>query len=354
MSEANINKISIKEFMAACHDGNLNIVKQYVEQGGDIHVRTSNGNDGFSRAIYKGHIEVAKYLLENGADINAQSEKGKTPLHRVIFRGKLDSIKFLIEKGANLDIQDQEGNTPLHYTAKFNYNKVAKLLVDKGARLDIMNFNGHTALEETSLFTSSLEKVWTKVRNIYEGNNKELYSDDDGSVQEIIEAKLLEQVAQLKEDLDSTKEVVNKNQEVNNDQNLKKLSIATKLKQFAEEFDEAISHEMPGSQMHKALISLKDAVEYAIKDAQEGRLDRAEAILKALVDASEGKVYTAEVEAVNIADDSPSFSPEEALNAGEPFSADDQGLAGKSPVTNEDIHPEPTDSNSATIIDNNQ
>lgn len=329
MSEANINKISIKEFMTACHDGNLNIVKQYVEQGGDIHVRTSNGNDGFSRAIYKGHIEVAKYLLENGADINAQSEKSKTPLHRAIIRAELESIKFLLENGADLNLQDERGNTPLHYAARFNYNIVAKLLIDCGARDDIVNHKGTTAsYEAQSPRFYFIETDWNVYRNMWEKSSSlgqfigrffnvisnPLYSDELGSVQEIIEAKLAEKWSQ-------------------------------KWQQFEEKLEKAISNEAPDSQIQKIFIRFKNAVDYKIKSSPKENLDQilnqVELMLNNMLDAYEGKVYTVKVEGGDITNDSA-------------FSADDQGLAGKSPVTNEDIHPEPTDSNSATIIDNNQ
>lgn len=189
MSEINISLVSVKEFLSACHDGDLDIVKKYIEQGGDIHVKTSNGNDGFSRAIYRGNLEVADYLLEQGADINSQSLKGKTPLHRAIQRGKLDSIKFLVRKGANLDVQDKKGNTPLHNAAKFNYNKVAKLLIDNGANVKIFNLNQQTALDVAKSKDQSGKKLLASIRNIIENNH--LISDKLGSVQEIIEEKLL-------------------------------------------------------------------------------------------------------------------------------------------------------------------
>ena len=139
MSKVNLSQIPAKEFLDACHDGNLDIVKQYIEQGGDISVKTSNGNDGFSRAIYRGNLEVAEYLLEQGADINTTGNTGKTPLHRAIYRGNYDSVKFLIAKGAKLDLQDQGGNTALHYAAKYNYPNVTQALLLADADPTIKN-----------------------------------------------------------------------------------------------------------------------------------------------------------------------------------------------------------------------
>lgn len=404
MSEENINQVSIKQYMAACHDGNLNIVKLYVEQGGDIHVRTSNGNNGFSRAIYKGHIEVAKYLLENGADINAQSAKGKTPLHRAIIRAQWESIKFLIENGADVNIQDECGDTPLHYAARFNYNKVAKLLIEYGARDDIINHKEKTASYEEKFPTLGFEVDFAVYRNMWEQStslgqfaarclnfiSNPLYSDELGSIEDMFKAKSdsdssevvndsEERLLQLKEnfkkafsnrafDPEMKKALLefailvdykinipskeNFNQILDNAQNiLNELVmnlIISKSKQFTAELEEAISKEEPGSQMYEALTRWKVRTEEIIKDAREGNLDSAQYTLQALVDAREGKFYTVEVEEGDIAADSSSVMPEEALNVGKTVSNDDQNLAGKSPDTSEDINYEFTDPNSAT------
>ncbi len=309
MSGENINKISIEEYLVACHDGDLYIVKRYVEQGGNIHVKTSNGNDGFSRAIYRSNLEVADYLLEHGANINSQSAKGKTPLHRAIYRGKIDSIKFLLEKGANLDVQDKKGDTALHYAARFNYNIVATLLIDKGANLKVLNYHEQTALDVAKSNDQHLMKMYCHSRNIIEGNF--LISDELGSVQEILEEKLLEQASESQTEIAKIKET-NENQEINNEKSLKKLSIISQLKQFAEVCEEAISKDVSDPVMHKGLLSLKEIIEEALIDANEGRLDQAEAILDALIDVREGRSYVGEVEANTAAWENPNAEPESA------------------------------------------
>lgn len=193
----NINIITIAKFFDACHDGELEVVKQYIQQGGDIHARTSNGNDGFSRAIYRGNLEVAEYLLDHGADINSVNNKGKTPLHRAIYRGNSGAIKFLIDKGADLNIQDQNGDTPLHYAAKYNYPIIAESLIEKGAAINIKNNDQKTALDlaqvsETSLTAEELfYYAWILVRDTFEENN---FSVEGGkSVEQIIREEIVKQ-----------------------------------------------------------------------------------------------------------------------------------------------------------------
>jgi ankyrin repeat protein len=48
--------------------GNLELVKDLVEHGADIH---ENENGPLKLAIWNGHLEVVKYLVEHGADIHA-------------------------------------------------------------------------------------------------------------------------------------------------------------------------------------------------------------------------------------------------------------------------------------------
>lgn len=264
-------------------------------------------------------MEVADYLLDQGADINSLNNEQKTPLHRAIYRGKLDSIKFLVGKGANLNVRDQDGNTALHDAAKYNYNKVARLLVDKGANLKVINYKEQTALDVAKTTKLSWEKLWTNVRNISENNN--LYSDELGSVQEIIEDKLLEQASEEIQIESAKIKEANENPEVNNEENPEKLSTITQLKQFAEAYKEAIAKEETGSVMSKALLSLQEVVEKALADAYEGRLDLADDVLKALIDAREGRSYVVEVEANTAPWENPNAEPESTSS--------DRSLAGE-------------------------
>ena len=64
------DKMDKTEFIEACKCGNLEVVKDLVEQGVDF--RDDNGEAVGWASIY-GHLEVIKYLVEKGANVQASN-----------------------------------------------------------------------------------------------------------------------------------------------------------------------------------------------------------------------------------------------------------------------------------------
>jgi len=92
------------EFTGACNDGDLKIVKHYVE---DVHVNVNDTYFAWSplqMAATKGHLNVVKYLVEHGADMNYAHPMTKmTPFHLAAFDNYQDIVKYLAEKGADIN-----------------------------------------------------------------------------------------------------------------------------------------------------------------------------------------------------------------------------------------------------------
>jgi uncharacterized protein len=92
------------EFTGACNDGDLKIVKQYVEKE---HVNVNDKYFGWSplqMAATKGHLNVVKYLVEHGADLDYAHPMTKmTPFHLAAFDDYQDIVKYLAAKGADIN-----------------------------------------------------------------------------------------------------------------------------------------------------------------------------------------------------------------------------------------------------------
>ena len=96
-----LNKKKLNEqFVAACRDGHLEIVKYLLTSAEltehvDIHAR----NDlGFRNACFDGHLEIVKYLLTSAelkehADIHAENDWG---FRIACEQGRLEVVKCLI------------------------------------------------------------------------------------------------------------------------------------------------------------------------------------------------------------------------------------------------------------------
>lgn len=70
--------------------GDLNGVKQTIENGADVH---TNNDESLRMASNNGHLNVVKYLVENGADVHAENDYS---LRWASFYGHLDVVRYLI------------------------------------------------------------------------------------------------------------------------------------------------------------------------------------------------------------------------------------------------------------------
>ena len=63
----------------AAEEGNISIIKQYLDDGWDVDANDSFDRTPLDRAAYSGQKEVAKLLIAKGADVNAKDDKGENP-----------------------------------------------------------------------------------------------------------------------------------------------------------------------------------------------------------------------------------------------------------------------------------
>ena len=129
--------------MCAAKLGHEEVAKFLVSMGADLNARAEDGTTLLYYAIVKDK-KLAKFLIDAGVDINAKDNEGRTPLFSAI-EGRGEIVRWLIEAGADLDVQ-YHGMTLLHLASYSRNEEVAKLLIDGGANLEIKNPQGQTAL----------------------------------------------------------------------------------------------------------------------------------------------------------------------------------------------------------------
>ena len=95
-----------------------------------------NFNWGFSiyRAAELGKIEAVKQYLDSGGDVNVKSNSGMTPLHHAAYRENKEVIELLIAKGASLNAKDVAGRTPLNVAIRYNRTEAAALFRKHGGK----------------------------------------------------------------------------------------------------------------------------------------------------------------------------------------------------------------------------
>jgi len=103
----------------ASKNGYLEVVKYLVNLGANIH---AINDEALRLASRKGHVEVVKYLISLGGNIHANDEE---VLIWAAYNGDLELVKYLVSLGANIHAQNEAG---LRYASSNGHLEVVKYL----------------------------------------------------------------------------------------------------------------------------------------------------------------------------------------------------------------------------------
>jgi len=78
--------------------------------------------------------ELIKELINNGFDVNIKTKYGYTTLMWASINGNIETIKLLLDNGADVNIQNINGYTALSYGVSNKHAKIIKLLKEHGAK----------------------------------------------------------------------------------------------------------------------------------------------------------------------------------------------------------------------------
>ena len=122
---------SQSSFVTYAQDGDLDVVRLFVEAGLDVNVQPYS-----SSSIY--HIigqEDVEQLDNLGARVLPQEgdEFNDTALMKAAGQGHIEVVRFLVEQGADLNIRNQQGQNALMFAAAGGHLAVVLLLIDSRA-----------------------------------------------------------------------------------------------------------------------------------------------------------------------------------------------------------------------------
>lgn len=103
--------VTVDEFKDAAWNGDIDVVKEYVESGGDIHASASNGVG----ALVSKHVSILEYLYAHGADVNHIWSDGNPAICFHAWEVHLDCLEWFLSNGANPNLcHRQTGENSLH------------------------------------------------------------------------------------------------------------------------------------------------------------------------------------------------------------------------------------------------
>ena len=138
------------DIWTASAEGDLERVRQLIQDGKDVNVGVSFGDAPLLQAVYYGHDQVVQELIRAGADVNRKDKDKQTALHLASWSGHSSVIKTLAGAGANLNVQDEWGVTPLMKAAEQGRGNVVVELIRAGA-----DVNGKSNYKQTALHLAS-------------------------------------------------------------------------------------------------------------------------------------------------------------------------------------------------------
>ena len=114
------NKNDLTPLMMAAANGRIDLVKLLLDNGADLHARTTHsatpddeftasGNTSLHYAALNGHAEMVKLLLSEGADPNMGNNHGTTALMCAAKHGNLDTLELIL---GCLDSSDERVTNP--------------------------------------------------------------------------------------------------------------------------------------------------------------------------------------------------------------------------------------------------
>ncbi len=136
----------IVDLFDAALNGQMDVVKNAMEQTGDVDTVNENGHTPLMLAAYNGHTAIVKLLLEKGANVNLKDPEGRSPLMFAASGPFAETVKLLLEHGADVNLADNgEHFTPLMYAAAEGQLDVVKVLLEYGADISMKDVDGDTA-----------------------------------------------------------------------------------------------------------------------------------------------------------------------------------------------------------------
>jgi ankyrin repeat protein len=119
-------------------------------------ITQKNLNSALIKSVKKGNLETLKNLLDQGADIDCANDLGDRPITLAVENQNLGIIKALLKRGADVNAKDGNSRTPLMLAMecqdlrKKSAKQIFETLLDQCPNLATEDVDGNTALSDAA------------------------------------------------------------------------------------------------------------------------------------------------------------------------------------------------------------
>ena len=110
-----VDENGVTPLMRAARDGEPNLLRSILSEGGDVNSQDSFGWSALTYAARRGDAPMILALANKGADIDHPSDDGWTPLMYAASEGFSDAVRVLLDRGANVNANSNSGATALTF-----------------------------------------------------------------------------------------------------------------------------------------------------------------------------------------------------------------------------------------------
>ena len=194
-----------KQLLAATRPDDINKIKELLDDGADVNVKTKNGLTLLSDWGSRGFSDVFKMLIDKGANINGINDDGSSVFMKLVEHNQLSIASILLDKGVDIDFKDKQNRTALERiisdksdlsviigTRSKTIQPIIHYLISKGADIKTKDSQGRNILMRIVSAGRDMVEALELVRD--DGNMKVYKPRGPFKEYEVRDSKLIEYV----------------------------------------------------------------------------------------------------------------------------------------------------------------
>ena len=163
------DKSVVQAFHDAAAQGNIDALKQHLEQGIDINVRNRQKRTAILIAAMNDQYEAVQFLVDAGANVDLQDETCFNPFLYGCINNKLELVKMMIKAGTDIDLLTRFGGVGITPASEKGHVEIVReLLTTTEINVNHTNICGWTPLIEAIILNDGGERQQTIIKLLIE------------------------------------------------------------------------------------------------------------------------------------------------------------------------------------------